>query len=29
MDEKGRVLRYYPQVSAREHVVEVLRDLTG
>ncbi len=27
IDEEGRVLRYYPQVSAREHVGEVLRDL--
>ena len=29
IDEEGRVLRYYPQVSAREHVGEVLRDLAG
>ena len=29
IDEEGRVLRYYPQVSAREHVGEVLRDLVG
>ena len=29
IDEKGRVLRYYPQVSAREHVAEVLQDLTS
>ena len=28
IDEEGRVLRYYPQVSAREHVAEVLRDLS-
>jgi len=27
IDEAGRVLRYYPQVAAREHVGEVLRDL--
>ncbi len=29
IDEQGRVLRYYPQVAAREHVAEVLRDLIG
>jgi peroxiredoxin Q/BCP len=29
IDEAGRVLRYYPQVSAREHPTEVLRDLAG
>jgi len=29
IDEEGRVLRYYPQVSAREHVAEVLSDLAG
>jgi peroxiredoxin len=29
IDEQGRVLRYYPQVSAREHVAEVLQDLTS
>ena len=29
IDEEGRVLRYYPQVAAREHVSEVLRDLVG
>ena len=29
IDEEGRVLRYYPQVSAREHVTEVLSDLAG
>ena len=29
IDEQGRVLRYYPQVSAREHVAEVLSDLAG
>jgi len=29
IDEQGRVLRYYPQVSAREHVAEVLGDLAG
>jgi peroxiredoxin len=28
IDEEGRVLKYYPQVSPREHVAEVLRDLT-
>ena len=28
IDEQGRVLRYYPQVAAREHVGEVLQDLT-
>lgn len=27
IDEEGRVLRYYPQVAAREHPTEVLRDL--
>ena len=29
IDEQGRVLKYYPQVAPREHVAEVLRDLTG
>ena len=29
IDEQGRVLRYYPQVAAREYVGEVLRDLAG
>ena len=29
IDEEGRVLRYYPQVAAREHVAEVLGDLAG
>jgi len=29
IDEQGRVLRYYAQVSAREHVGEVLQDLAG
>ena len=29
IDEQGRVLRYYPQVAAREHPTEVLRDLAG
>ena len=29
IDEQGRVLRYYSQVSAREHVGEVLQDLAG
>ncbi len=28
IDETGKVLRYYPQVAAREHPAEVLRDLT-
>ena len=29
IDEQGRVLRYYPQVSARQHVAEVLQDLAS
>ena len=29
IDEQGRVLRYYPQVAARQHVEEVLSDLAG
>jgi len=29
IDEEGRVLRYYPQVAARQHVEEVLSDLAG
>ena len=29
IDEEGRVLRYYPQVSPRDHVAEVLGDLTA
>jgi len=29
IDEEGRVLKYYPQVAAREHVGEVLQDLAG
>ena len=29
IDEQGHVLRYYPQVAAREHVGEVLQDLTS
>ena len=29
IDEQGRVLRYYAQVSTREHVAEVLADLAG
>jgi peroxiredoxin len=29
IDENGRVLRYYPQVAPRDHVAEVLRDLTS
>ena len=29
IDEEGRVLRYYPQVSARQHVAEVLQDLAS
>jgi thioredoxin-dependent peroxiredoxin len=29
IDEQGRVLRFYPQVAAREHVAEVLQDLTA
>ena len=28
IDEEGRVEKYYPQVAPREHVAEVLRDLT-
>jgi len=29
IDEEGRVLRYYPQVAARDHPAEVLRDLVA
>ena len=29
IDEEGRVLKYYPQVAPREHVAEVLGDLTS
>ncbi len=29
IDEQGRVLRYYPQVSARDHVAQVLTDLAS
>jgi peroxiredoxin Q/BCP len=29
IDGDGRVMRYYPQVSARDHPAEVLRDLLG
>jgi peroxiredoxin len=29
IDEQGRVLKYYPQVAPRDHVAEVLRDITG
>jgi peroxiredoxin Q/BCP len=28
IDEQGRVQKYYPQVAPREHLAEVLRDLT-
>jgi peroxiredoxin len=28
IDEEGKVQRYYPQVAARDHPTEVLRDLT-
>jgi peroxiredoxin Q/BCP len=28
IDEEGRVQKYYPQVAPRDHVAEVLRDLT-